>query len=104
MNNGRTIETRIGRFDQVRIITTKNVTYLSAPPGTKVDPKGIWSVVSIINSNELLLAKNNALTRIPAVDVLLVMSYNLENISESFGRLSYGQEAKRTSNSDEKQS
>jgi hypothetical protein len=95
MSTGRMLETRIGRFDQVRIITTKNVTYLSAPPGTNTSPKGIWSVVSIVNGNELLLAKNSILIRIPATDVLLVVSYNLENISKSLGNLSNGQEERK---------
>ena len=91
MDNGKTVETRISRFDQVRIITTKNVAYLSAPPGTIADPKGIWSVVAIVNGNELLLAKNNVLIRIPATDVLLFVSYTLENIVKNLGRLSNGE-------------
>lgn len=104
MNSGRTVEARIGRFDQVRIITTKNVTYLSAPPGTAADPRGIWSVVSIVNDNELLLAKNSILIRIPATDVLLVVSYSLENINKKLGRLSDGEAEEGKRISDEQKS
>ena len=84
------IEQRIGRFDQVRIITTKNVSYLSAPPGTSVTPQGLWSVVSIISDVELLIAQKSALIRIPATDVLLVAGYDVKKVTKNLGRLSRG--------------
>jgi len=95
------IETRIGRFDQVRIITTKNVSYLSAPPGTNVSPQGLWSVISIVAGNELLLAQKSALIRIPAIDVLLVAGYDVRKITQNLGRLSRGESEKRHSNSED---
>ena len=91
------VETRIGRFDQVRIITTKSVSYLSAPPGTNVSPQGLWSVVSIVSDNDLLLAQNSALIRIPATDVLLVAGYDVKKVTKNLGRLSRG-ESKESSN------
>lgn len=90
------IETRIGRFDQVRIITTKNVSYLSAPPGTNVSPKGLWSVVSIVGDNELLLAQKSAMVRIPATDVLLVAGYDINKLTEGLGRLSRGKDEEKS--------
>lgn len=89
-------ENRVGRFDQVRILTTKNVTYLSAPPGTDVSPKGIWSVTAIIGE-ELLLAKQSALIRIPAADVLIVAGYSIDKVTKNLGKLSHGKkEGKHT--------
>lgn len=73
------------RFDQVRILTTKNVRYLSAPPGTKLDPKGIWQVSGVV-ANELLLVKNNILIRIPPSDVLKIIEYDLDILTKNFGR------------------
>lgn len=84
--------TKFSRFDQVRIVTTKNVHYVSAPPGSVVSPKGIWQVAGAIDL-ELLLVKGNAIIKIPAVDVLKVVDYNVDVVTAKFGRLSeYGQE------------
>lgn len=94
------IETRIGRFDQVRIITTKNVSYVSAPPGTNISPKGLWSVISIVAVNELLLAQKSVLIRVPATDVLLVAGYDVRKITQNLGKLSHGESKKRHSNSE----
>lgn len=90
------VETKIGRFDQVKLLTTQNVSYLSAPPGTSVSPQGLWSVVSIVNDNELLLAQKSALIRIPAADVLLVAGYNLDELTKNLGRLSRGKREEKT--------
>ena len=95
------IKTKVARFDQVKILTTKNVTYLSAPPGSKVSPAGLWSVTAIIGENELLLAKQSALIRIPATDVLITASYSVEKITKNFGRLSCGESEKGKRNSKE---
>ena len=88
------IRTKVARFDQVKILTTKNVTYLSAPLGNKVSPTGLWSVTAIIGENELLLAKQSAVIRIPATDVLITASYSIEKITKNFGRLSRGESEK----------
>lgn len=74
------------RFDQVKIITTKNVNYLSAPPGTKADPKGIWIVSGVVDE-QLLLVKNNIVIKIPPTDVLKVIDYDLNKLIGNFGRL-----------------
>lgn len=80
-------QTEIGQFDQVKLLTSKNVSYLSAPPETKVSPKGLWSVVGIV-SDDLLLAQNSVLIRIPATDVLLITKYDLGKITNNLGKLS----------------
>lgn len=90
-DHGRPLKkTKIGRFDQVRIITTRNVTYLSMPPNEEVSPKGIWSVAAVVD-DELLLVKQSAVIRIPATDVLMIADYDIEKITSKLGKLSYGQ-------------
>jgi len=89
------------RFDQVKIITTRNVVYLHAPPGEEVLPDGLWQVSAMI-SNDLLLVKNNITIRIPATDVLKVFDYDIDTITAHFGRLSeYGQEIRKEAGADE---
>lgn len=83
---------RFGQFDQVKIITTQNVRYLSAPPGSKVSPKGNWQVSAIINE-ELLLVKDGATIKIPFRDVLKISEHNISSMTANFGRLSqHGEE------------
>ena len=82
-------QNRIGRFDQVKILTTKNVKYLSAPPGSKTSPDGIWSVVAAVD-NDLLLAQKSTIIRIPSSDVLRILAYDLEAVIKNLGRLSSG--------------
>lgn len=90
-----TLDTKFSRFDQVTIITTSNVKYLSAPAGTDgvgtaggtmISPKGLWQVSAAIN-NDLLLVKNNIVIRIPASDVLKFVEYDLNAITSNFGKL-----------------
>jgi hypothetical protein len=101
VNDSEIKEVKIGRFDQVRILTTRNVTYLSAPPKSVVSPKGLWSVTSIIGANELLLAKQSALIRIPAADVLFVAGYDVNKITKNLGRLSRGESEKEEGSSED---
>jgi hypothetical protein len=74
------------RFDQVKLLTTKNVKYLSAPPGTSLDPKGVWQVSAAVDG-ELLLIKNNIVIKIPTSDVLKVVEYNLSKMTQQFGNM-----------------
>jgi hypothetical protein len=99
-------KTRIGRFDQVRLLTTKNIKYLSAPEGTEPEPKGVWSVSSIIGRDELLCVRNSVIIRVPASDVLKLSDYSVEYITRDFGKLSQrgitnGEKQKRETDSDE---
>ena len=73
------------RFDQVRILTTKNVSYLSATPGSTVSPKGLWQVSGSVDG-DLLLVKNNIVIRIPPTDVLKVIEYDLKILTGKFGK------------------
>lgn len=84
------------RFDQVRLRTTKNVSYLSSTE--KVTPEGVWQVAAAIGT-ELLLVRNTTVLKIPATDVLKVVEYDISQIIQHFGRLSsYGKDRKEDSN------
>lgn len=80
------IGTKFTRFDQVRIVTARNVTYLSATPGSVTSPKGIWQVAGAIN-DDLLLVKGNATIKIPAADVLKVVEYNINHVTDQLKKL-----------------
>lgn len=72
------------QFDIVRIKTTKNVTWISLPPGKQVkdiDPNGYWSVVGSIGIY-LIICKESTLVRIPYDDVEKVASYNIDKFIE----------------------
>ena len=68
---------RIGRFDQVKISTTKHVNYLSAPAGVLLNPNGIW-----------LVTKDSIVIKISSNDVIKVLDYHetYQNIISSLGR------------------
>lgn len=87
---------RIGRFDQVRILTTKRVSYLSAPEGELLDPNGLWMVAGIVG-NELLITKSNIVVRIPPTDVQKVLDYykTFEDIKTALGRFNNYEARKR---------
>lgn len=92
---GKLIEQKIGRFDQVKLVTTKNVNYLSATPGVEINPRGIWSVAAVFEkTHELLCVRKGIVIRIPARDVLKVIDYTLPDITKTFENL-YGQEDKK---------
>ncbi len=98
---------KISRFDQVRLLTTRNVSYLSAPPGMHLDPKGIWSVIGAVG-NDLLLAKKQTIIRIPSEDVKVLADFDVNKITASLENLIHGrkernaaQDPGRTAESDQ---
>lgn len=93
--------TKIGRFDQVRLLTTRNVHYLSAPGTSEAKPGGIWSVAAIVDGDQLLVVKNNVTIRIPATDVLKIADYGIEKITSQLGRLSRGKSENKGSTTKE---
>lgn len=86
------VRQRIGRFDQVKLITTNNVSYLSAEPGTQISPKGIWSVAAVLDEKDLLCVRKGTTIKIPAKDVLKVVGYDVSEVTKHFGKLSHGKE------------
>jgi hypothetical protein len=71
---------KIGRFDQVMILTTKNIDYLSAPPDVEMSPHGVWSVVAAVG-DKLMLAKNTILIKIPPLDVKLIAKHDSNKLT-----------------------
>lgn len=63
------------QFDIVRIVSTQRVQYLSAPSGDVVSPHGNWSIVGFMGG-DAVLAKDQALIRIPINDVKKVAIYD----------------------------
>jgi hypothetical protein len=69
----------INQFDVVRLITSKNVRYLSGPTGRATSPQGEWSVVGFVDG-EALLAKQTTIIKVPISDIAIIASYDINNI------------------------
>lgn len=83
----------IKQFDRVELLTTKNVNYLSAKPGSSPSTHGLWSVVGIIDNMDILISKEDALVRIPLKDVKKVENYDLSIVVDNLKKVrSYGKE------------
>ena len=67
------------QFDQVELITVRNVSYLSAKPGHSPSPHGLWSVIGLVDG-QALIAKAGALIRIPLNDIRKVSVCNRDEI------------------------
>jgi hypothetical protein len=85
---------KINRFDQVMILTTKNIDYLSAPPDVEMSPHGVWSVVAAVG-DKLMLAKNTMLVKIPPSDVKLIAKHDSGKLTNLIEGLLQNGERKR---------
>jgi hypothetical protein len=65
----------ISRFDQVSLITTKNVTYVSTESPEMPTSGGAWTVVALIGT-DLILTKDMTVIRLPSKDVLKIADYD----------------------------
>jgi len=81
---------KIGIFDSVKLLSTKRVLYLSAPPGVELSPLGVWTVSALLPDLNLLLTKSSMVIKIPVSDVLKVADYDLDGMTTIFGKLSQG--------------
>lgn len=70
------MEKSFSQFDLVRIITTRNINYVSAQSGMTASPDGLWSVVGVIGGG-VLVAKDGTLAKVPPADLVLVAKYAL---------------------------
>jgi len=68
-------------LDTVYITSTKGVTFLSAPPNTKVDPKGLWTIAANMGDN-VLITKGEMVVLIPKSDVLKAQESHLDAIMD----------------------
>lgn len=75
------IEIVLKQFDQVKLLTTSRITYLSAPPNTPCSPQGLWTIAAVV-SGDLLLTKDNIVIRVNPLDVIKINEYNIDNQSE----------------------
>ena len=73
--------------DQVRLLTTRRVSYISHPPGEPTDPGGVWTVAAGVGG-DLLLSKGLAIVRIPASDIQMYIKR--EDLDHQLGRLMDG--------------
>jgi len=88
----------IGRFDQVFLVTTKNVSYISMETDELPTPEGAWTVVASIE-NDVLLTKDRTVIRLPSSDVLKIMDYDktMKQVFSYLGdMLNHGQREKTT--------
>lgn len=67
------------QFDIVRILSTKNIKFLSGPPGNPASPQGEWSVVGFV-ATDVIIAKDQTIVRAPLSAVTKIASYNTANI------------------------
>ena len=79
----------IKRFDIVMIRTIEHVKWLSGPASRPAKPQGRWSVVAGIggNDDEVLIAKDQTLCKIPISDVVKVADYGPEHALESIKKV-----------------
>lgn len=85
----------IKQLDNIELLTTKNISYLSAPPGNSPSPHGIWSVIGIIEGGDVLACKDKAIIRVPLKDIKKVQSYSIDAIKEKLKKVrKYGQKEK----------
>jgi hypothetical protein len=91
---------RIGRFDRVKLLTIKNVNYISSTID-KPSTGGLWTVIGLVN-DELLLHQGITLIRIPATDVLKMVDYEdtINTFYTKLRSLSDGQGQETTSGRD----
>ena len=94
-------EVQFKQLDRVQLRTTKNITYLSAPPGSIASPQGAWSVVCVVGASELMLAKDTTMIRVPVADVLKIADHNLNDLNAVLGRLTDGRREKRKRSKEE---
>lgn len=69
------------------IITTKNVSYLSADPSDtqRPSPQGLWTVANVMG-DDLLITKGKISVVIPSSDVLLHSKYSLDKFLDNLKR------------------
>lgn len=63
------------QFDIVRIISAKNIKFVSGPRGRAATPDGDWSIVAIVGY-DVMIAKDETIVRAPLNAIRLVASYS----------------------------
>lgn len=77
----------IKSLDIIQITTTKNIKYLSSPPGKATTPQGNWIVTGFIK-NEVIATKEGTIIKVPISDVIKVASYSLNELLNNLKNIS----------------
>lgn len=70
------------QFDVVQLKTATRVKYLSGPRGYVTSPQGNWTVVSVVD-NDVILAKDTTLIRVPVSDVRVIAIYSIDSAMDN---------------------
>lgn len=67
------------RFDFIKLITTKNINFVSGPPRRPADPDGIWSVVGNLPGRaSVIAAKDETIIVVPITDIRKVGRFDTD--------------------------
>ena len=67
-------------FDTVYILSTKEVTWLSGPPGKPATPNGYWYIVAIRGDGKIVLSKDETVIVTDMMNIRKVGSYDLDKV------------------------
>lgn len=66
------------QLDIVQLLRTNRVSYLSGPKSYVTSPHGNWTVVGMIK-NDVIIAKDQTVVRVPVDDVRIIGIYSIED-------------------------
>jgi hypothetical protein len=67
------------RFDFIKLLTTKNINFVSGPPRRPADPDGVWSVVgNIPGQASVIAAKDQTIIIVPITDIKKIGRFDSE--------------------------
>lgn len=78
--------------DIIQLITTRNVYYISAPPGKVVNPQGNWIVTGFVD-RDVIAAKEGTIIRVPLKDVRRVARYSMDELFSQLKKASLNTES-----------
>lgn len=81
----------INASDIIQLVTTKNVYYISAPPGKVVSPQGNWIVTGFVE-RDVIAAKEGTIIRVPIKDVRRVARYSMDELFSQLKKASLNTE------------
>lgn len=80
---------KLSRFDRVKLLTIKNLCYISCEGDpSQISTGGIWIVLGLVQDS-ILLGKGSTLIRLPTQDVLKVFDYEdtMKSLYDTLGRV-----------------
>lgn len=67
-------------FDLVYILSTKDVSWLSAPRGSPSSPKGYWCITAIRRDGKFVLTKEDTTIITTMANIKKVANYDLQRV------------------------